>query len=261
MKSIKKLHFLVLALMLVMTSCTIEKRVYRSGYHIEWHNGKHSQYKQTADNIVKSKILKNEKVIPPIIVNDNSFDIKASEKNAMASTDNIQGILTTSIVPTHKFQQVEKNRNKSNTTNEDCDVIIFKTGQEIKARVLEIGINEIKYKECGNTNGPTFTRNKSEVFMIKYPNGTSTVFSSENNKSNRKTNETGNGATKSQTVAFILCFLVGVLGIHRFYLGHIGIGIVQLLTLGGCGIWTLIDLIMIATGDLGPKNGEYKDPW
>ena len=63
---------------------------------------------------------------------------------------------------------------------------------------------------------------------------------------------------KSQIVALILCFLLGGLGIHRFYLGYVGIGIIQLLTLGGCGIWALIDLIRIITGDLKPKDGEYE---
>lgn len=62
---------------------------------------------------------------------------------------------------------------------------------------------------------------------------------------------------KSQLIALILCGVVGYLGIHRFYLGYTGIGIIQLLTLGGCGIWTLIDFIMIITGDLQPKNGSY----
>lgn len=65
-------------------------------------------------------------------------------------------------------------------------------------------------------------------------------------------------AGKSQLVALILAIVIGGLGIHRFYLGYIGIGIIQLLTLGGLGIWALIDLIMIATGDLKPKNGEYE---
>jgi len=62
---------------------------------------------------------------------------------------------------------------------------------------------------------------------------------------------------KSQVVALILAALVGALGIHRFYLGYTWQGIVQLLTLGGCGIWSLIDLIRIITGDLQPKNGSY----
>lgn len=62
---------------------------------------------------------------------------------------------------------------------------------------------------------------------------------------------------KSQLVALLLCFFVGVLGIHRFYLGYTVIGIIQLLTFGGFGIWALIDLILIITGDLQPKNGNY----
>lgn len=62
---------------------------------------------------------------------------------------------------------------------------------------------------------------------------------------------------KSQVVALILVLLVGGLGIHRFYLGYTWQGIVQLLTAGGCGIWWLIDLIRIITGDLGPKDGSY----
>jgi TM2 domain-containing membrane protein YozV len=65
------------------------------------------------------------------------------------------------------------------------------------------------------------------------------------------------GGSKSQLIALILCALVGTLGIHRFYLGYTWQGIVQLLTLGGCGIWSLIDLIRIITGDLGPKDGSY----
>lgn len=62
---------------------------------------------------------------------------------------------------------------------------------------------------------------------------------------------------KSQIVAAVLCFFLGGLGIHRFYLGYTWQGVVQLLTGGGCGIWALIDFIRILTGDLGPKNGSY----
>lgn len=64
---------------------------------------------------------------------------------------------------------------------------------------------------------------------------------------------------KSQLVALLLAILIGGLGIHRFYLGYTTIGIIQLLTAGGCGIWALIDIIRIATGDLKPKNGEYTE--
>lgn len=65
------------------------------------------------------------------------------------------------------------------------------------------------------------------------------------------------GGDKSQVVALILVLLVGTIGIHRFYLGYTWQGIVQILTLGGLGIWTLIDLIRIITGSLQPKDGSY----
>ncbi len=73
----------------------------------------------------------------------------------------------------------------------------------------------------------------------------------------KKQTKTNGKAGTDQIVALLLVALVGTLGIHRFYLGYTAIGIIQLLTLGGCGIWALIDLIMIITGDLKPYNSEY----
>ena len=61
---------------------------------------------------------------------------------------------------------------------------------------------------------------------------------------------------KSKTVAAILCWFLGVLGIHRFYLGYTLYGVIQLLTLGGLGIWTLIDFIRILTGSLKDPQGN-----
>lgn len=61
---------------------------------------------------------------------------------------------------------------------------------------------------------------------------------------------------KSFVAALVLCFLLGSLGIHRFYVGKIGTGILQLLTLGGLGIWVLIDLIVIAVGKFSDKEGK-----
>jgi len=68
------------------------------------------------------------------------------------------------------------------------------------------------------------------------------------------------GNPKSQIVAFILAFFLGGLGIHRFYLGYTGIGILMLLTGGVCGILALIDIIRILIGDLKPADGSDYDP-
>lgn len=63
---------------------------------------------------------------------------------------------------------------------------------------------------------------------------------------------------KSLVVAALLCFFLGGLGIHRFYLGYTWQGVVQLLTGGFFGIWILIDFVRILMGSLKPKGGSYK---
>ncbi|HVG41378.1 MAG TPA: TM2 domain-containing protein, partial [Chitinophagaceae bacterium] len=78
-------------------------------------------------------------------------------------------------------------------------------------------------------------------------------------KAQKKISKKAAKGAKSQLVALILVLLVGVLGVHRFYLGYIWQGVLQLITFGGLGIWALVDLIRIVTGDLKPKNGEYTD--
>jgi hypothetical protein len=50
---------------------------------------------------------------------------------------------------------------------------------------------------------------------------------------------------KNLLAATLLCFFLGALGVHRFYVGKVGTGILQLVTVGGLGIWTLIDFIML----------------
>lgn len=64
-------------------------------------------------------------------------------------------------------------------------------------------------------------------------------------------------ADANWVVALLLCFFLGWLGAHRFYTGRIGLGILQLLTLGGLGLWTLIDFILLLCGKLKDGKGNY----
>lgn len=60
---------------------------------------------------------------------------------------------------------------------------------------------------------------------------------------------------KSKGVAAVLAFFLGAFGIHRFYVGKIGTGILWLVTLGFGGIGALVDFIMILCGSFKDKNG------
>ena len=62
---------------------------------------------------------------------------------------------------------------------------------------------------------------------------------------------------KSKLTAILLCFFLGSLGIHRFYLGYTLIGVIQLLTFGGFLIWVILDLIRLIIGSL--KDYEDND--
>lgn len=58
-------------------------------------------------------------------------------------------------------------------------------------------------------------------------------------------------------ITLLLCFFGGTIGLHSFYNRKITIGVLQILTLGGCGIWALVDLIMILTGSFKDNDGNY----
>jgi TM2 domain-containing membrane protein YozV len=142
------------------------------------------------------------------------------------------------------------------------DIIILKNGNDIQAIVKEVGIDDVKYKRFDNQNGPNYTLKKSDIFMIRYENGSKDVFNEivtpapvnvqqqaavnqQINPYNNNTNSEqqlpvlkytfGNqinpyGSEKSPFLAGFLSFLIP--GVGQFYNGDVGGGFLFL----GCNI-------------------------
>lgn len=121
---------------------------------------------------------------------------------------------------------------------------VVRVGKQVMSSVNIMKVIEEKYcVECGQ-----LINAKAEICPkcgVRQP-----LFSSANNEPRRE-------SEKQWIITLLLCWFFGVFGVHRFYTGHTGIGVVQLLTLGGCGIWWLIDFIMIIVGSYKDVDGNF----
>ncbi|MDG2228000.1 MAG: TM2 domain-containing protein [Flavobacteriales bacterium] len=250
MKILNRFSLFILAVVTI-SSCNldngfIQKRKYQKGYHVSWKK-----------NIITK--VKNE-------TEPASFSAESTESKSIDRDKNL--ILTASIenkieysTPLIRSNAAKKDIQTKMIISTPCDIIIFENGEEVEAKVLEINENEVKYRKCNNLDGPLLVVSKSKIFAIKHANGTKTMINEPANQySSYVSPEDEHGPQdKSQGIAIGLWFFLGILGLHRFYLGHIGIGVLYLLTGSLCGIGWIIDGILFLTGGLKPKNGKYYD--
>ena len=112
----------------------------------------------------------------------------------------------------------------SNIVSGECDNIILKDGGEISAKIIEITPDLIKYKKCGNQDGPLISINKSEVMMVRYIDGTKDIITSNNSKDKSGNDQKGNGFAVVALICGILGFVVPGLGLLSIIFGAIGAG-------------------------------------
>lgn len=209
-----KLSFVVPALLIFLFSCTMEKRVHRDGYSMQWIKSKKNSHNRTASY----EPLSNDTAI--VLNNQVEYNLTASTQLDVSD-----------------FQRTRMNKkavlsileNKS----EPCDIMTLKTGSDMLVKVVEIGINDIKYKDCDNLDGPVVVIRKADVFRIKYLNGKVETFTNNNEASQSESNQQKGATTNPTTtvnamaiiglVAGILAILVAFVPILGWFFGILGI--------------------------------------
>lgn len=159
----KQTLFLFLSLLLFF-SCAVQKRKYQKGYYIGWS---------------KSLAAKKEKARGPAAGKSTQPDLAATH---LAAHPQLAEQAAASFQKKEAEEPVATAKSTikpSAQSDEPCDDLIFRDGSEVKGKVSEVNATEIKYKKCDMPDGPVYTVKKSEVFMIKYANGTREVFKEE----------------------------------------------------------------------------------
>jgi TM2 domain-containing membrane protein YozV len=185
---------------IVFSSCTVEKRRYMDGYHVEFFGKK-----------------------------DKSGKVESTkEDKAAAEVKEINAAAPVAIAPTAPAQQQEVSVELTASATEELVVTRSSNVNKVAAAKAVVAEKKAAQQEV-----------KKDV------------------KKKKEAKASSMGGEKSQLIAVILCALIGAAGIHRFYMGYIWQGVVQLLTMGGCGVWVLIDFIRLLMGSLEPKDGGW----
>lgn len=239
MRKIPSLFIVLITAYFLITSCSVEKRLYTDGYNI----------KRTKFNSFR-EINKSQKSITRKINDIFQDSIELVFKDTTETQSAFSSDLDYITASISKSDICVRDINKSpvsflidyieHVSNVDsCDNIILKNGDEIPAKIIEINPTEVKYKKCDYINGPTVVLEKSKVFMIKYANGTKDVFSSENTNENQKKSEV---KEKRLSAIAVLSFLLGLIGIIASLSFSMIVGICLGILASIIGMFALIDL-------------------
>jgi hypothetical protein len=193
-------HYLFLAstLILLLNSCTIQKRLHRPGYHISF-NKKPASLNELITSEIKTS-------------NHNSEIILQVRKSESLENSNLN-LATTSF--SQLDSRVPPSKTESTTTRSkqvQCDQMVLKNGDDRAIIVREITPNDIKYHKCDNQNGVIYSIPISEVLFIKYANGTKESFDKPTNIKTEKPTEANLPIHPLAIVGFMFAFLFPFLG-------------------------------------------------
>ena len=155
-------------IVLTLSSCSVVKQ---NGYY---------QSRRYKTHWVKVKPLKKLKRNDEKVSQRNTYDSQAIAAGIVTDVD-VTPKQTEQLINSHEIaispnahREILSSK-KELLSNDSCDVILLKNGDEIYAIVQEVGLSTIKYKRCNYKDGPNIVIDKQDVFMIRYRNGSKEV--------------------------------------------------------------------------------------
>jgi TM2 domain-containing membrane protein YozV len=247
--------FLFLFLITVSQGCSVQKRQFRKGYTINF-----SSHKKELEKPEKKEDFK----LNPTALASNSRltdqQIKVDLQSVIPQEEYLASVTEKGEKKELTQKEISKKGRLHSLSLNKCDTIKLLTGEVIVATVKSESSKEILYQLCGKETGSKFFLRLSEIESIHYYDGRfRQVNEPKISKVEPGMQQNRGGEDRSQILALVLAILVGSIGAHRFYLGHYAIGVLYVLTGGLCLIGVIVDIILILTGDLQPKNGAYYD--
>lgn len=123
---------------------------------------------------------------------------------------------------------------------------------------MTTGSNKLQWlvQVPGQPDSPVDTFTLSAWAKTKVIQPDTQVTDTETNRTFAASQIPGVFSDKEYVIALLFSIFLGYLGIDRFYMGQVGMGIGKLLTGGGCGVWWLIDVILIATRSSNDSAGR-----
>jgi len=157
-------QILFLLAVLLFAGCSVQQRRYQRGLYVNWFH----HAKQLRTPALSDGILTREESNPAIHVNKNVLSASA---DAGISLQDLQS-------GTKKIKLLSSKRKKS-IEPDTCDLLIMRNGNEMRVHLLEISPTELRYNKCETGSSAVYVSRRSDVFMIKYANGTKETFREE----------------------------------------------------------------------------------
>ena len=191
----KKLIVFMFSVVL-LGSCSSEK-VLSERLKYDW-NINYLENDDTNDSFISSEDYQYVKEHPK-----NSINNKLKSENLLASSKNI-------IIHNKKeLISLSKKVRELSKLDGDCDNIIYKNGEEVSVKVIEITTDVVKFKRCDNLDGPLISVKKSKLLMIRYKNGSKEIF--KDNSAELENKEIDKSKLKVQGLG-LTSMIIGIIG-------------------------------------------------